>query len=101
MKIAKVILDKASPAYDRPYDYIVPEALARAQAGCRVSVSFGAGNRTRVGWILDVCEAADTDVSRCKPIQALIDETPLLDGEALYLLNVLHETTFCTARASP
>jgi primosomal protein N' (replication factor Y) len=73
--------------------------LARAQAGCRVSVSLVRA-RTRVGWILDVCEAADTDVSRCKPIQALIDETPLLDGEALYLLNVLHETTFCTWGAS-
>ena len=51
--VARVAVDAATYAIDKPYDYLVPAGFAgQAQVGVRVTVPFGRGNRTSEGMIL-------------------------------------------------
>ena len=51
--LAKVALAAAAYAIDRPYDYLVPPALAgRVLPGVRVLVPFGRGNKRTEGIVL-------------------------------------------------
>ncbi len=93
MKLARVVIDKAASAYDKPYDYLLPEAFLGAQPGCRVLVPFGAGNQRRIAMILSVWEGEPPP--RAKAVASLLDERPLLSDEGLWLLRLLHDTTFC------
>ena len=93
MKIARVVLEKAAPAYDREYDYRLPEGIP-ARPGCRVLVPFGRGDRPRIALVLSVSEGEPP--SGCKDVSSVLDEQPLLNGEGLFLLEALVKTTFCT-----
>lgn len=92
MKLAQVVVDKASPAYDKPYDYLLPDSIP-ARAGCRVLVPFGAGSRSRIAMVLEIREGEAP--ARAKAVAALLDPEPLLSEEGLWLLRLLHDTTFC------
>lgn len=95
MQVAKIALASATFAIDKPYDYHVPEELADAlQAGQRVLVPFGRGNKRSEGIVLSLgCEA---DRKNLKQVLALLDEQPVLDEAGLKLLLWLRERCFCT-----
>ncbi len=95
-KVAKVALSAATYAIDKPYDYTVPEELEDTlRPGMRVLVPFGAGNRRAEGLVLALTAGGPPDVRR-KPVLALLDEEPVLDGEALRLALWMRERWFCT-----
>ena len=51
VRIAKLAVSAAPYAIDKPYDYAVPGPLAdQIQAGVRVTVPFGRGNRAPKAW---------------------------------------------------
>lgn len=89
---ARVAVADAAPQYDKLYSYLIPEGVA-VQAGCRVTVPFGAGNRTRLGIVLDTGDEAYTD--KLKALASLVDPEPLLNAELLGLVHWLRENTFC------
>ncbi|MFV0496560.1 MAG: primosomal protein N' [Candidatus Fimivivens sp.] len=95
MNIAHIVIEKATYAYDKEYDYMLPETIC-AKAGCRVLVPFGASNRTRVGLVLSVKEAQSPQLDRLKAVHSLLDAQPLLDEEGLFLLAAVRTATFCT-----
>ena len=92
--VAKIALSAATYAIDKPYDYLVPRALA-LRPGMRVVVPFGAGNRRTEGLVLALEEGCPPDPRR-KAILAVLDEEPVLDGEALRLALWMRERWFCT-----
>ncbi|MEG1849567.1 MAG: hypothetical protein RR197_03330, partial [Oscillospiraceae bacterium] len=92
--VVSVALEKAAPAYDREYDYLVSDGLG-VVPGCRLLVPFGNGNRARVGMALSI-RAEEAPNPRCKTVLRLLDDEPLLDSEGLELLRLLKATTFCT-----
>ena len=92
MKIARVILDRASPTYDKEYDYLLPEQMP-AKAGSRVLVPFGIKNELRLALILSVYDGLAG--AKTKTVSSLIDESPILNDEGLLLLKMLHDTTYC------
>jgi len=97
LKTARVAVDGALYHFDREYTYLVPESMASTlRPGCRVRVTFGAGNLRRQGMVLQVLEEELPDSHRVKPILEQLDETPLLNEEGLMLLRYLKEQTFCT-----
>ena len=51
MRIAKIAVEAATYAIDKPYSYLVPAEMALG-VGCRVLAPFGRGNRTSEGIIL-------------------------------------------------
>lgn len=95
MKIARIAIDKATWAYDREYDYLLPETIC-AKAGCRVLVPFGTGDRARIGLVLSLDILEGDAPARLKTVRSLLDSTPLLDNEGLSLLAAVRTATFCT-----
>ena len=51
--ISKVAVQAATYAIDKAYDYLLPEEVG-GQAGCRVLVPFGRGNRLTEAMILSL-----------------------------------------------
>ena len=103
--VAKIALQAATYAIDKPYDYQVPpELLDTLRPGMRVVVPFGAGNRRTEGIVLAL-EGGYPDDPRRKSILTVLDEEPVLDGEALRLALWMRERWFCTvydaARSTP
>jgi len=93
--IAKIAVASATFAIDRPYDYLVPKELEGAcRPGMRALVSFGPGNRRTDGIVLAVQEGQAR--GKLKSILALLDESPVLDGELLRLALWMREQYFCT-----
>jgi len=69
---------------DRLYSYTVPPELApRVRPGVRVEVPVGAKARRTVGFCIDVNEGEWS--SRLRPIEAVLDDEPLLSAELLQL----------------
>lgn len=91
VQTARVALENASLQYDRLYSYRVPEGMPLL-AGCRVTVPFGAGNRTRLGIAMEVSQEEGEGL---KSLSSVVDTAPLLNGELLGLARWLRENTFC------
>ena len=95
--LAAVAVSSATYGYDRRYKYTVPvEMDGKAAVGVRVLVPFGSGNKKRVGVIVRIDDAAGEDLSRYKPLRAVIDDEPLLNDEMLDMIMWLRDTTLCT-----
>ncbi len=93
--LAKLALSAATFAIDKPYEYLLPpELLERAKPGMRCLVPFGSGNRRTQGILLAIAEGERRE--KLKPVLALLDESPVLDGGSLQLALWIHERYFCT-----
>ena len=92
---AEVAVENTLYAFDILYSYSVPDALAgKVAAGERVVVPFGRGNRKRIGLVFRLSEACAAE--KIKPIEAVIDEKPVLSEELLRLCEWIRDNTFCT-----
>lgn len=91
MMVAQVVLEDATLQYDKPYSYAVPEGMA-LWPGCRVTVPFGAGNRTRIGMTMEVSPG---ETNGLKTLSGMVDREPLLNMELLGLARWLRDNTFC------
>ena len=95
MKYAKVAVEAATFAFDKEFDYIIPESLEEsARNGCRVTVPFGIKNKKCLGIIFDVTDRSDG--KKLKKIAEVLDKKPLLSDEMLSLAVWIKERTFCT-----
>ena len=71
---ANVIVDISHERVDRPFQYRVPEALrGKIQVGSPVSVPFGAGNRRRKAYVVELTDRAELDPAKIKAVAA-VDE---------------------------
>lgn len=81
---AKVAVSGVPYAVDKPYDYLLPEALSgTARPGMRALIPFGAGNRRTQGLILAIGPGESSP--RMKSVLSLLDEQPVLDAEGIQL----------------
>ena len=67
----------------RLFDYL-PPVSGSVQAGSRVLVPFGKGDK--VGVVVDTQAEASVDLERLKPVSRLLDDAPLLDAELMRTL---------------
>ncbi|HEX7339775.1 MAG TPA: primosomal protein N' [Rhodanobacteraceae bacterium] len=67
----------------RLFDYLPPRA-GTAAPGCRVRVTFGRGQR--VGLVVACADQSDVPADKLKPVDELIDTTPLLPPELMATL---------------
>ncbi|QFF98484.1 primosomal protein N' [Psychrobacillus glaciei] len=92
--IVEVIVDVSAYPIDRPFDYSVPEHLeSLVERGSRVHVPFG--NRKVQGFITNIKEHTDFDISKLKEIQSIIDVEPVVTEELLQLSKWLTNKTLC------
>jgi len=93
-KIAKVVFPLG---YDAALDYLVPNHLAgQIEPGMRVLVPLGKGNRTQVGYCIDIQPwgIAQPNVE-LKQVQSLLDERRLLDDKMLELTRWIARYYLC------
>lgn len=70
---ASIIIDISHENVDRTFQYRIPEALlADVRIGTQVSVPFGNGNRTRKGYVVDITDKTEYDVTRIKEIAGVV-----------------------------
>jgi len=94
---AYVAVEAATYSIDKPYEYLIPEAMLKKIApGVRVRVSFGNGSRRTEGIVLNVHELTSKTGLRLKTILDIIDETPVFSDKLIKLGLWLREQCFCT-----
>ncbi len=95
MKIAEVFLNQTNKRIDHAYDYRIPQQLeAVIEAGMRVVVSFGFGNRRVEGFVIRIKETTDYS-GKIKEISENIDNQPILNKEQIELC-LWMKTTYCS-----
>ena len=93
--ICKVAVSAAPYAIDKPYDYLVPEAMMEtAVPGVRVMVPFGRGNRSAEGMVLT--RGTGVRTKKLKPLTAVLDREPVLDRAGIELALWMRQRYFCT-----
>ncbi len=88
----------------RVFDYLPPSDGDSAAPGCRVRIPFGRQRQTAV--VLEIAETSEVPASKLKRAEALIDETPILDENDLWLIRFTsdyyhHPIGECVAAALP
>ena len=95
--IVKVAVSAAPYSIDKPYDYLVPEALAESAApGVRVMVPFGRGNRESEGLILT--RSSGPKLPGIKALRSVLDAAPVLDRAGIDLALWMRSRYFCLKR---
>lgn len=95
--LASVVVEKTTYAFDSPFSYYIPASMEESlKPGCRVLVPFGSGNRKRQGLVMEVADSESEPEWQLKEIVAQIDQEPILNGEQLELMKLLHDRVFCT-----
>lgn len=88
--IAKVVVELP---LESPLDYFIPSPLlATCHVGCRVLVPLG--HRQVLGYVVDVTDTST--VSSPKPLTEVLDTTPLLTPELLYLTQWIANYYMCS-----
>ncbi|WP_420790133.1 primosomal protein N' [Streptococcus sp. K0074] len=97
MAIAKIIVDVPLMQTDQPYSYRIPEEFeGMLEVGMRVHVPFGKGNRLIQGIVLGLEFQSDTEEMEqdLKDIAEVLDFTPVLTQEQLWLAEELRKSVF-------
>ena len=93
--LARVAVSSVPFAADKLYTYRIPDELApEAASGKRVLIPFGRGNRRSEGFVLDIVREGDKPAY--KPIDAFLDDMPLLDSRDIRLVRWMKARYFCT-----
>ena len=92
--IAKVIVDVPLMQTDKPYSYQIPSEFEdMVEAGMRVHVPFGKGNRLIQGIVVGVSEETNTG-EELKAIVEVLDYTSVLNQEQFWLADQLRKSVF-------
>lgn len=90
--VALIAVSSAIYAIDKPYSYSVPSDL-KLEAGMRVIVPFGRGNKRSEGIVLGV---QDGKMDGLKAVEQVLDREPLLSESFIRMAAFLRERYFCT-----
>lgn len=97
LKYAKVIIDISADAVDRAFTYYIPKELEESIfIGSRVSIGFGAGNKKREGIVIGITDTADFELSKIKPIEALLPKKTDANEELIELASFMAREYGCT-----
>lgn len=94
MALVEVLVEHANLALAHPYTYSTSKPV---QPGCRVFVPFG--HQKLMGIVLKEGVALKDDSIRIRPIEQIVDETPILSQEQLDLAAWLGYETICSTMA--
>ena len=86
MRFANVIIDQDAKALDREFVYTIPDDL-EVNLGERVVVPFGA--RVLEGFVVDIIDKTDFDVSKIKSIIRTVDGFAVIKKEMLSLMHYM------------
>ena len=91
---ASVIVEIGAKAVDKLFTYKVPDSIASfIKVGARVKVPFG--KQCIEGFVLGLQDNCDADIE-LKEIVELVDRTPILNKEMLWLGDEITKRTLCS-----
>ena len=83
---ADIIIDISHEKVDRPFQYRVPERMARdISVGMRVRVPFGKGDAVRTGYVVGLGDTPQFDPARIKEIDSLVEESTSVQSQLISL----------------
>ncbi len=83
---ASIIIDISHENVDRVFQYRIPETMvSEVRIGTQVRVPFGAGNRTRKGYVVDITEKAEYDVTKIKEIAEVVSKSVTAGSQLIEL----------------
>jgi len=86
MKYADVIVDISHENVDRPFEYLIPDALENElQCGSQVIVPFGRGNRKMPGFVINIKDHASFAIDKLKSIECIAPKSTSLEGHMIEL----------------
>ncbi len=86
MKFANIIIDQDAKALDREFVYVIPDDLP-VSLGERVVVPFG--GRVLEGFVVDITDKTDYDISKIKAIIRTVDGFAVIKKEMLSLMHYM------------
>lgn len=90
---AKVIVDISHEKLDRPFTYIVPSKLLGViEEGDRVQIPFGAGNKIISGYVIELTDRSEYDISKLKEIIDLEPKSVRADATLIKLASFIRKT---------
>ncbi len=99
-RFADIIIDISTKSLDRPFSYGVPdELLDQAKVGSIVEIPFGAGNRMRQGYIIDLKEKTDLKGVTIKAVAKIYDSINV-ESELIQLARWMRHRYVCTMQAA-
>lgn len=89
---ADIIVDISHDKLDKTFQYKIPEEMSvTLEAGMRVNVPFGAGNRMITGFVVNITKTPAFDVNRMKYIDSIVDEKVAIEGRMIKLASFIRE----------
>lgn len=83
---ANIIVDISHEKVDRPFQYKIPDRLrGKIEVGTCVEVPFGTGNKPLKGYVIEVTDKAEFDVTRLKEISRVAEGTVSAETNAIRL----------------
>lgn len=81
---ANIIVDISIEKLDKTFQYLVPEELeGKIAEGMQVCIPFG--NREITGYVLELTDRAEYDVTKLKPIAGLVDNSVSIEAQLIAL----------------
>ena len=92
-RYANVIIDISHEKVDRPFQYRIPEALFSClEPGNCVSIPFGAGNKLRQGYVLEITDKAEYPPEKMKEIKGLVQGSVAMETDTMKLARWMKQT---------
>lgn len=86
VQYASVIIDISHENVDRVFQYRIPDSLlSQVRIGTQVCVPFGASNRSRTGYVVDITDQAAYEESRIKEVTEVNPGSVTADSRLIQL----------------
>ncbi|MCR5467553.1 MAG: primosomal protein N' [Lachnospiraceae bacterium] len=86
MLFANIIIDISHEKLDKTFQYIIPENLIeKLSEGCMVYVPFGKGNREIKGYVVEITDKSEYDISKMKCVSRVSKKAVPIESELIAL----------------
>ncbi len=97
LKFANIIVDISHEKLDKVFQYIIPKHLQNFLfAGVRVDIPFGKANRLISGYVVEVTDTAEYDVTKLKCISGITKGSIPIESQLIALASWMKQHTGCT-----
>jgi len=89
---ANIIVDISHEKVDRPFQYLIPPQLQGIlEVGMSVMIPFGRGNKLIRGYVIELTDQAEYDVSRLKAVDSIVEGGVSAQADSIRLAYWLKE----------
>lgn len=83
---ANIIIDISQEKLDKTFQYKIPQALFdKISSGVQVNVPFGKGSRMIHGFVVEITDTAEYDISRMKYVDSVLEGSIQIESQLIAL----------------